>query len=42
MLPIILINILGQLISDAGLADEFVNYIVIPLDRLLFALGVIK
>lgn len=35
----LLINILGQLISDLGLADEFVNYIVIPLDKILFFFG---
>lgn len=36
---LLIINILGQLISDLGLADEFVNYIVIPLDKLLFWFG---
>lgn len=37
----LLINILGQALVDLGLADEFVNFIVIPLDKLLFLLGVI-
>lgn len=37
----ILINIIGQVLVDLGLADEVVNYIIIPLDKLLFCLGVV-
>lgn len=37
----LVINIGGSLLANAGLADEFVNYIIIPLDLLLSSLGVI-
>lgn len=31
---ILIVNIIGQLLADAGLADEFVNFVVIPLAHL--------
>lgn len=37
----LLINILGQTLVDLGLAEFVVEHIIIPLDKILFVLGVI-
>lgn len=38
---LLIINFLGALIAEMGLADEFLQYIIIPFDEILYLMGVI-